>query len=336
MASDYAQLARRISGTTSKCLLTAIVLVAGLGFGRQVLHWWREDETPSEAEDLSARLADGLGDPERLHTLQFGDLPWSLLRQSLDGSKDQAAAALRASCREVLQQNATGRPTAGRSEAQGADGRPPQGTTEGTKSLEDPGEGRSEGEFLRRLVATEPAEEEPGKWRLYELNETFPMVVGTAGATDAPAESHAAGAVHLATWGMAVPDGPQGWTLWTFQQEDVSTEGFRVTKDGITPPFCTRTLSIKVANGGAVVGYRGNCEPEDIVAFYDDHFARHNWEAAVPWQQSAGGYHARFVAAAVGPADAADVHIGLDGTGGLSGLLMITPAAIEPTEKGNR
>src|SRR5687768_4459456 len=45
----FAALARRIGGWTGNLLATAIVLVASLVIGRQILHWWRED-APADAE----------------------------------------------------------------------------------------------------------------------------------------------------------------------------------------------------------------------------------------------------------------------------------------------
>ena len=39
----FAGLAKRISAWTTRGLLTLMVLVAGLGFGRQVLKWWAAD-----------------------------------------------------------------------------------------------------------------------------------------------------------------------------------------------------------------------------------------------------------------------------------------------------
>ena len=43
---DMGRLARRISRWTTNSLLTVMLLVIALGFGRQVLHWWHDDATP--------------------------------------------------------------------------------------------------------------------------------------------------------------------------------------------------------------------------------------------------------------------------------------------------
>src|SRR5687768_3893786 len=49
-AGGFGRLARRIGGWTANLLATAIVVVAGLGLGRQVLVWWNEvSPTPAAA-----------------------------------------------------------------------------------------------------------------------------------------------------------------------------------------------------------------------------------------------------------------------------------------------
>jgi hypothetical protein len=48
-SGGYGRLARRIGGWTANLLATAIVVVAGLGLGRQVLVWWNETTLPSAA-----------------------------------------------------------------------------------------------------------------------------------------------------------------------------------------------------------------------------------------------------------------------------------------------
>ena len=69
-ASGFAMVAQRISGWTTNGLLTAIVLLAGLGFGRHTLRWWAADASPPGnpasdlAEDASAMQAVG-DDPIR-------------------------------------------------------------------------------------------------------------------------------------------------------------------------------------------------------------------------------------------------------------------------------
>lgn len=308
MAPDYAQLAKRISSYTSKCLLTAIVLVAGLGFGRQVLRWWAADESDSSAAYPPAQVPDGLGDPSQLHVMQFGGQPWSLRRQSISGDKRAASAALRASCRGVVREG----------------------------RLPDDKPGGAENELLDGLVERDPVEREPGRWRLYELDEAFPMVIGTR-PTAPPAEGSArknlvgAGS-RVVTWGLAVPAGPDTWTLCTFQPEPPAGGGVFDLPEIPSPPECTRTLSLRVAGGTGIVAFEGPRHAETWTDFYDRWFAGHNWKAVGRWRRSGSAWHSRYTAPGEDPAASVDVHFGADGRGRFTGVLMITPSpsAIAP------
>ncbi len=53
------RLARRISRWTTNCLLTAMLLVIALGFGREVLHWWHDDAPPRPAASAGSSAAPG-------------------------------------------------------------------------------------------------------------------------------------------------------------------------------------------------------------------------------------------------------------------------------------
>lgn len=91
----FAHLAKRISAWTTNGLLTLVILLAGLVFGRQVLKWWAADATPPAETSVAPLASDGLGDPAKAHFLQFGNQPWAIERQEIRGDKEQAAAALR-------------------------------------------------------------------------------------------------------------------------------------------------------------------------------------------------------------------------------------------------
>lgn len=303
----YARLAKRISAITTNCLLTAIVLIAGLGFGRQVLKWWAGDGEEPVAASRAAQGTDGLGDPARLHVLQFGDQTWSLRRQSIFGDKRAAAIALRANCREVVRQG--GWPT----------DRPP----------------KSERELLSRLAASEPVEQESAAWRLYELDEAFPMVVGTrrpADEADRPASKRvSATADRIVTWGLAIPDGADAWTVCTFQPESSSGEKAGGLSEIPLPPECSRTLAMRVAGGGAILAFEGPPRPKRWIEFYNDWFSTHNWKAAGSWQHLGSGWHGRFSTPGSGPAGSVDVHFGTGGRGRSIGLIMTAPS---PRRKG--
>lgn len=305
MATDYARLAKRISSITTDCLLTAVVLVAGLGFGRQVLRWWAAEPAEPAAAPRPVEPADGLGDPSRLHVFQFGDQPWSLRRQSVSGGRQAAAAALRANCREVVR-----------------GGRLPDGK---------PGE--AEGKLLSRLAATDPAEQEPGKWRLYELQGAFPMTVGTrprAAAGHRPGKNLAPPGHRVVVWGMALPTGPDAWAVVSFQPEVAPGRRAAPLQEAHVPPECRRTLSVQVAGGGAMLAFEGPQSAKSYISYYDRWFAAHNWRKAGAWERFGAAWHARYVPPGEAPTGSVDVHLSSDGLGRCTGLLMTTPGNTQP------
>jgi len=302
MATDYARLAKRISATTTNCLLTAVVLVAGVGFGRQVLRWWAADTAQSPEASQPAEVADGLGDPLRLHTLQFGDQPWLLHRQSITGDRQAAAMALRVVCRDIVRQD----------------------------RLPDRPPAPAEANLLSRLAARDPAQQEPGEWRLYELTEVLPMVVGTrpqpATADNSPSKNPAARNDRVVVLGVALPVGPDTWTLLSFQPGGPVGQPSAGLPEVPIPAGCRKTLSMGVAGGGAVLAFEGPSEPKTWISFYDRWFAAHDWKTIGGWQESGTGWHARYAPPAQDPAASVDVHLGGDGPHRSAGLLMVAPS----------
>ena len=309
---SFGRLARRISAVTTNCLLTAIVLVAGLAFGRQILRWWAADTPHPGAAARSADSLDPLADPGNLHELQFGALPWSLRRQSITGDKRAAVDALRASCREVLQDD----------------------RRQSDTSHEAPGE--AEIELLAQLAAREPVDREPGKWQLFVLGEAFPMVVGirpSSGATEPISEKTSASADrHVAIWGLAIPQATGAWTLCTFQRTSDRDGQLTALSGPPIPPGCTKTLSIRVASGESTVSFEGPQGPKSWIEFYRRWFRTHNWEAAQDWRPSGNSWHGRYYspekgrAAEEGRTAAVDLHFGPATRDGTAGLILITPA----------
>ncbi len=180
---SFAALAKRISSWTSKGLVSALILAAGLAIGNEVLRWWRADKTlPSPAEGLAvsdaALASDGLGDPAREHQLRFGDSPWAMTCRTIVASKHDALTMLRAACAESIR-SGDGLPTT-----------PPDA---------------AEREWLGRIGGRQPVEQEPGRWVLYELEEPNLMVVGTRAG------------LRVVTWAVAIPGDGGQWTLYTLQ-----------------------------------------------------------------------------------------------------------------------
>ncbi len=309
----YAALAKRISVWTTKGLLSAMVLVAGVGFGRQVLIWWGNDDAPTP-QLLPAEL---LGDPGQPHSIRFGDAAWSLHRRSISGDRDEAVAQLRAECRELLRaiyrlsQNVAQPPPA----VQNLPGQPGAAVPQ---------------TIMAHLSGSTPVDREPGKWRLYEFHETFPMAVGVARPSTSPSEPEN-GQADLAQlgyraimWAIAAPAGANQWTLCVFRSADSPMGEESGLVEVPIPPGCRRTLSIRAVGGGGIVAFGGPDRLDRWKRFHDDWFANQGWRQSVHWRSAGKAWYAKYLAPDyIG--GAVEVRFGPDDQGGLSGLLMITP-----------
>ncbi len=302
MVDDFAQLATRISSFTTKCMLTGIVLVAGLGFGRQMLQWWAEEDA---SHGGLVQTADGLGNPLRPHLLQFGDLPWSLRRQTVVGPKEAAVAALRQIGSKTVRE--------------GED-----------LKLPDDKPTEAESKLLAQLATRKPVAEEPGRWALYESDENLPMIVVSAGD---PATSGR----RIVTWGFAFPADSDAWTVCTFQPAARGGSGSTSVIDEAIPPGCTKTLSVRVVDGGAVVGFHGPGPLETWKNQFDGHFAGNNWKMVGQWRNSGAAWHARYEKSGSAAGTVVDVRFGPGSDGRFSGLLVVTPSrALEAVKREDR
>ncbi|MBN2473595.1 MAG: hypothetical protein JXB62_03225 [Pirellulales bacterium] len=305
--SGYARLARRITTVTTNCLLSAIVLVAGLGFGRQVLTWWQVEAADEVGAAGPIQPADGLGDPLRQHILQFGDQAWSLTRQSVAGDKQTAAAVLRRNCRQVVQR------------------------------VDSPSEQPAEAEILllAHMARREPCEQEPDRWRLYELDSVIPVVVGTRSIAGEASASTIQGQSEddqrVVAWGMTTPASDAMWTVYTFQPAISAAEQPSLLASLPVPDEARRTVSLQVAGGGAFIGFEGPQDAKTLTRFYDQWFRTHNWEGVGPWRRQGSAWQARYCGSGQDRATVVDVHVsthrrGHD-DGEYCGLLMITPSS---------
>ena len=300
MAVEHeAFLAKRIASWTTKSLLSAMVLVAGLGVGRQVLKWWSDGSRESAPLPTPFQQDDGLGDASRVHILQFGDQCWSIRRQTVVGRVADAAGALRAACRETI---------AG---AQPAGSQPTE----------------AERQFLAKLGRQRPVEEKPGEWQLFQWNEDVPMLVGVR---PWPPSSPVGAGTPLAEpgrrvvlWGLAIPAEPGNWTLMAFQPEAGTDSSRDVFPEIPLPPDAKRLISIRVAGGGSVTAFTALEVPEAWSQFYDRWAARQGWTSAEGWQRTAAGRNVEYVSTQRSPPVAVDIRIGQDAEGRCTGLMAV-------------
>jgi hypothetical protein len=325
-APGFAALAKRISSWTSKGLASALVLVAGLAFGTQVLQWWRADKDSSDSPVEPVAAADGLGDPAREHHLRFGDNPWSMTRRTVAAAKPDALAMLRATCAESIRSGdalpATvwddfqSRPTA------------------------------AEQQWLIALAGRQPVQQESGRWALYELEEPNLMVVGTRsvgkeeggrrkeeiGAASPrssfilPPSSFPSGS-RVVTWGLAIPGEGSQWTLYTLQWTPSSGGEAGPSEDIPIPSGSARILSVRATGGGAMVSFRGPPDVEAWKRFFDSWVSLHHWRAVGPWRQYGLNWHLHCEKDRSAQGGTMDLHFGPDTRGGQSGLVVLVPPA---------
>jgi hypothetical protein len=286
-------------------LLTALVLVAGLGFGQQVLRWWAGDRRQSPAASAASAADNRLGDPSALHVLQFGNQGQSLRRQMIAGDRAAAQAALREDCRRLLQSGPAGGPGAHRP-AKGPD--------------------RALLEALGRL---KPTAEEPGKWRLYDLPASFPLVVGIREG-GRPGAGHAQPQLAETTpgaviWGLAIPLAAKMWTLYTFQPDSDAGSPDSDLANIPIPPGSGRIVSMQVSQGGAITAFSGPDRTDQWRRFYDGWFVRHGWKAAGAWRQTGSSWLLHCAATDPRRPAVADVRLTPDGQGQCTGLVMTAP-----------
>jgi hypothetical protein len=298
------RLALRISRWTTNSLLTVMLLVIALGFGRELLHWWHDEgmSRQSAARDSSAR-SNGASDAQ---VLAFGDQNWSIRRQEFNGQTGAVPAALVQLCRSAI-----------------ADA-PPRGDAPDV----------AEHDVLKRLSVEKPVAEEPGKWRLYQWTEGVPIVIGTRIVTPIAARTILAESTYrVVIWGMAVP-AERAWTLYVFQAGGaVSGKGdspiFAETKIGTVPlvplpPVGRRLVSVGAAEGSITAFTADDGQTDIIRRFYGRWFAERGWVATVPWRYGSTGWQARFESSAGGATIAVDIRIGSDLQGKGTGLIMVS------------
>jgi hypothetical protein len=321
---SFAQLAARISAWTTRALLTAILLVAALGFGRQVLLWWRSDAGSPAALGRVPLGGDGFGSLDRLHTLQFGKGPLALQRQTVAGSKEQAQNALRALTRAAASQAQLPRQPANDAERK----------------------------FVAGLGRLQPVDQQPSGWRLYLLDSGVPTFVGTRealaepvapGGTAGQASSGtqakpavapggqklgglpsggvAPSAFRVVTWGMAIPATDGAWTLYVFSPGGPAIDGVGAKEIPI-PPGSERLLSMEVAGGGRIMSFKGCATPDSWTHFYDRWLLANDWRPHGPWRHRGTAWGLRCDRRAAPAGGTLDLELVENQSGQWSGLVL--------------
>jgi hypothetical protein len=318
-AASFGKLAKRITGITSNCLFTAIVLVAGLGVGRQIMRWWSADAPRQNAAPLNCEFTDGLGDPARLHILQFGGQAWSMARREFHGSREQAEKQFQRDCREEMRQTA----------------------------IPAVKNGQEQQTLLASLAKTTAIDAELPHWQLFAVGENRLILVGVKPSLTKGAESFVVppsggdsgrkpaetgtmnqkpaevAASQVVLWGIALPKGTDEWTEILFSPSKEECEAIPLLTDIPLPPKSRKMLSIQAVNGGVMVAFSGPGESESWRGHFEKWFTKGGWKPVFPWQNSASAWYSQYRGQSSEKSYSVDVHIFPNGKGEMSGLVIV-------------
>ncbi len=272
--SDFGDLARRISTWTTNLLAIGILAVGALAMAGRITEWWRSDPAGQAVPSLNLPPAPW-DDPTGI-VLEFGDQPWSIRRQSLAGTVDDASHALLEQCRGILLDAPS------------------------TKSL--PAADASEQALLERLRDAGPVEEVPNCWRLYVIGGPLPWIVGTTTAPDAGNSAterdiapHDAGAnARLLCWGLALPQPEQGWTLYVFDRRPSDARSGDLPEVPL-PSNARRSLRVGGSGGSALTTFSGSGPATRWMVEFDDALTTGGWRRLGDWSRGGTSHAAAFL-----------------------------------------
>lgn len=298
--TGYGRLARQIADWTAKGLFSALVLVAGLGFGRQVVHWWHRDDGPFPATSDPVTSPFDFIDRGEPVEISLGDSPYRLGRQTVVGDHAEARRVLRDACRRLL-------PTA---------------------SAWSPVADEHEQRLLERLAkdnASRDAADLPTDCELHEPAPGMPLVVGTRRLGGSPAIEPAR---RVVLWGLAMPAAERQWTLCLFQAGGAQLPD-EPNSSLPLPPGGQRIMNI--GRGGAeVTAFQGAGTCDDDQRFYTAWHTEHRPRESLRWQRTGdGGWYGcvprRAAEASNAPARSLVIQLVPGRAGGCTGLIFGSP-----------
>ena len=292
-------LAARMGNLASNVLVSGVILIVGLAFGREIITWWRADAS----KETTSPIASVVGEYSPLEAsdqqlLEFGDFPFVLNRQEFSGNVNEVLLQLRKASHRAV---ASAQPLA-----------------------ETPSD--AEVSMIAAAKRLKPAEEQTNDWSIYEIGSPMPMVVGVRSFDSQVATAEQ----RVVSWGLAVPDAtPEGepqtnWTLFTYSSDATNL----VTPDQVVrigPPGGQRTLALRTEHGDAVIGYAGRGTVASWTKFYDDSFPDSPSVPNSSWQAEVGTWRRRFE---VANKETVDVVIHQDGADTLHSLVISSPARV--------
>jgi hypothetical protein len=306
--ADFGRLARRMADWTTKGVFSALVLVAGLGFGRQVIVWWRSGDAPQAASTLTdapLSLADGREPIE----IAIGDLSVRLGRQTIEGDLAEAIKALRAAGRGGVVTALPWSPVVDADEQQ----------------------------LLARLAVLKPADVVSSKALtdgtdacLYEPSPGMPLIVGTrriGAGLQRSTENATALQTRVVLWGLAAPAGDRLWTLYLFQSDQPPING-KTQQRVPMPPGCRRLMAFSQQDA-ETLAFQGPGACGDYQRYYAAWLAKQRPGADSRWRRSGeGGWHVMIEGERSDPSAVAQpsllIHLAPGPRGGCTGFVFVS------------
>ncbi len=265
------RVAKRWGNWAANLLVSGLIIVVALTFGRQVKEWW-DAESPGDGTGHAAAVLgeSAIGDELQPHQLEFGDVPFALQRSQFAGDQAAVFQALRDKCRAALQQS--------------------------TSANHQPGP--VEAKMLARIAAVEPVET-VANGSIYQLEGPILLVVAVRQVPADNSQPHrrevVASRSGVVSWGLGVPTADSAWTLFTYSAADRSEGTTSNLALDALPDSCRRTMSLQAEDGGSLVGFRVDGPPQALMDEFDRRLTQRGWTSDVPWRRIGSGWHARFM-----------------------------------------
>jgi hypothetical protein len=300
--NDFGRLARRMTDWTTKGLFSALVLAGGLGFGRQVIRWWHDDESPPAAAGPAASAFEPAagGTPVEFAA---GDSNLRFGRLSIAGDEAEARKSLRDLCRRAL---ATAAPWSASADAE-------------------------ERAMLSRLAKLEPAMQlQQAHARLYEPAPGAPLVVGVRRVADARkggSEHATSWQDRVVLWGLAAPVGPREWTLYQFRADSPAGVDERGGAPPL-PPDGRRIMGFRDRQGAETIAFQGTGGCDEYRRFYSAWQAEQRFPLTGQWRRAGEGWQISLIReSSVEPAEGPKslvIHLAPGPSGDSTGLIFVT------------
>lgn len=263
-----------------------------------VLHWWRTDaETIQKAGTGAQWVGESLDFPRSDQPLafDFGDSPYTIQRETLHGSPQEAVARLEQRCLERTQEARwpAHAPTA------------------------------AERELAARITEQEPLKE-GADWSLYRIEYPTVMLVGVRRLAGESAD-------RVVCWGILFPEGETRWKLFLFHPTARSTAE-SPHDDVPLPPGARRSLRVRSEIGGGLSAFRGPGTLQTWLDHFENWrnslnlplvtFRQHNHTATL-----------RVRSPAAKPRAWIDIQLRELNNGEVSGLIVVSPFAHDAPEQ---